>query len=152
VQGVGVLLEVTGGQTYFNGAASNWVINRNEIGAAGGTTVYVPGGGGTVTNFDASTVLNQDLRFTGNLSGSAAFTGQNAAGSSLSVNASNTGLFNLLLPAGYSIVANPSQVPWLATPTLTAPVPEPRSTALFAAGLAIAGLVARRRTRQVLRR
>lgn len=141
LQRTGFLLEVTGGRTLN----SNWVTNKNLVGPIGDLTAAQDGFGGAFT-FDAAGFLGQNIRLTSNLSGAVAFTGPNAPGAALSANASQTALFNLILPAGYSIVADPVAVPLLTNPVL---VPEPGSVVLLSAGLVtLAGIARRRASRQ----
>lgn len=141
LQRPGLLLEVSGGRTRFTG----WTSDTNAFGGSGVSQATGSGLAGKFV-FDAAGLLNQPLRLTSNVSGGVAFTGPNPDGVTLSADASNTVLFNLLLPAGYSIVADPAVVPFLTTPVLTSPIPEPQAAALFSAGLfALVAVVGRRR-------
>jgi hypothetical protein len=136
----GFKLEVTGGRTLN----SNWVTNTSLIGATGALTAAQDGFGGAFA-FDAAGFLGQNIRLTSNLSGTVAFTGPNAPGAALAANASQTALFNVILPAGYSIVAEPAVVPLLTNPVL---VPEPGSIVLLSGGLVTLLCVARRNSRR----
>jgi hypothetical protein len=133
----GLLIELTAGRT----RSSAWATNTTFIGAAGTAAAVPQGFGGTFT-FDAAGLLNQTIRLTSNLSGTVALTGANPEGAAVSADASNTALFNVILPAGYSIVAEPSAVPLLTNPVLQ--VPEPESFVLLSVGLLALGGVVRR--------
>lgn len=132
---------VSGGRTHN----SDWTSNvYSSIGASGGLTNAAGGFNGALT-FDAAGLVNQSLRLTATLGGTVALTGPNPSGASITADASNTGLFNLILPAGYSIVANPASVTFLTAPVLQ--VPEPATVGLTIAGLGMLGAVAKRRSR-----
>jgi hypothetical protein len=99
-----------------------------------------------VLSFDAASVIGQTFRLTSSLNGNAHLTGVNPSTAFVTVDAGHTALFNVLLPAGYALVAVPGSVPLLTEPILLA-VPEPSSYVLMAAGLALIGVAARRRMR-----
>ena len=141
-QGSPLNVGVSGGRTHN----SNWTSNvYSSIGATGGLTSDSSGFHGALT-FDAAGLVNLPLRLTANLSGTVAFTGPNPSGAAISADASNTGLFNLILPSGYTIVANPASVTLLTAPVLQ--VPEPATIGLMMAGLVMMlGAVAGRSSR-----
>lgn len=110
-------------------------------------TDYVlgPGTRGASFRFDAASIVGYTLRLQAYLSSNVNFTGDTDF-ADVTVDASHTALFNVLLPEGYGIQAVGTDAPLLTAPILQA-VPEPRSAVLLAGGLAVVLLAARRRAR-----
>lgn len=121
-------VQLTAGRT----RGSDWVTNKTTVGADGDVSSTAQGFGGAFT-FNAASLLFQPIRLTSNLSGTVALTNANPEGAAISADASNTALFNVIVPAGYSVVAEPSFVPLLTNPVLLVPEPEP--VALLTVGL-----------------
>ncbi|MBX9964650.1 MAG: hypothetical protein K2Y35_16440 [Burkholderiales bacterium] len=133
-------ISVSGGQ----GPGSDWAASiGSSVGATGSLSNIDDKGFNGALTFDAASLLNQSFRLTASVSGTVNFTGPNPSGASLTADASHTALFNLILPAGYSIVASPNAVPFLTAPVLL--VPEPAAASLVSIGLAALSVVAARR-------
>lgn len=129
---VGAGPTVSGGRTRF----SDWLASSSASGLNGTTAVSPLDAdtvGGTLT-FDIASVLGHTFRLQGNVGGNAHFTGANAPSSSISADASNTLLFNLILPDGCSLVPLPAESQLLAAPQLQS-VPIPASLWLLGSGL-----------------
>jgi hypothetical protein len=128
---------------------SDWISSHSEFDTSGlGLDPSYTADGITSgrLSFDAAMVLGHTFRLTANLSGNAHLTGPNAPEAFLTADASHTALFNILVPAGYSVSANPAHYPFLTAPILQ-PVPEPSTYILMAVGLGLVGVAARHRIR-----
>lgn len=124
--------QFSGGRTRF----SDWLTSNSTSGlgsAADDSPLDADTIGGTLT-FDIASVLGHTFRLQGSVGGNAHFTGTNAPNAALTADASNTLLFNLILPAGYSLASLPAESQFLTAPQLQS-VPIPASVLLLGSGL-----------------
>ncbi|MGE0861023.1 MAG: hypothetical protein AB7P42_18065 [Gammaproteobacteria bacterium] len=96
---------------------------------------------GANLGFDASGMLGHTLRVTVRLSGNAHLNNIGVGSNGISVDASNTSLFNFFLPAGYTLnaVGLPGSASFLTDPVLLQPVPLPASLWMLGGALALCG-------------
>jgi hypothetical protein len=139
----GFRMRISAGRTI----GSDWAVTSSQFNTSGfdlaPTVVTSSPTAGSLT-FDAASVVGHTFRLTASFSGNAHLTGPNAPGSSLIVDAGDTALFNVLLPAGYSFAAVPFNPEFLSAPSL---VPEPSVVALFALSVPLVLVAAARRRR-----
>ena len=101
-----------------------------------------------VVTFDAASVLGQTFRLTSRLQANAHVSLYDLPTAYAMVDSSNTSLFNIVLPDGYTLSTWPSGYPFLATPILQ-PIPEPAVVVQLLAGLGgIAIVLWKRRSSQ----
>lgn len=141
VTGPTLLLEATAGTST---GSPGWTYNQSAFGpGASASALYDIDGTHVGANlaFDASGMLGHTLRVTIRLSGNAHLNNIGVGSNGISVDASNTSLFNFFLPAGYTLnaVGLPGSASFLTDPVLLQPVPIPASLWVFGGALALCG-------------
>ncbi|MGD9602547.1 MAG: hypothetical protein AB7O21_02395 [Gammaproteobacteria bacterium] len=141
VSGPTLLLEASAATST---GSPGWTYNRTVFGPGATAsdlveidTTHVGGNLG----FDAQPYLGHTLRVTVSLSANAHLNGLTVGANGISVDASQTSLFNFFLPAGYTLTAlgAPGASTFLTAPILTQPVPLPASLWLLSGALAFCG-------------
>lgn len=137
----------TGFQSSVSGSRSlaqpQWTVNSSLFGLNSSAAIDPNNPVGTLS-FDVSSRIGYEIRIRGDLGASVAFVAANPEGASITADASHTALFNIVLPAGYTLTPK-TNANFLAAPVLQA-VPVPTSVWLFGSGLlGLIGLNKRRR-------
>ncbi len=133
LQAAGLNLRAASGRIMHNGVISDWntSLTTQGLNSTGSIVLFDPDTNMGSITFDASTILGQNLRFTGALGANVHL---NALGV-INITADHSNLFNILLPDGYTLSAGNTN--FLSDPTLIAlpEVPLPTTAVLFISGL-----------------
>ena len=147
VTGPTLLLEASAGRST---GTLGWTYNKTAFGpgvSASDLVVIDATHAGGSLNFDVGSLLGHTLRVTVTLAGNAHLTNIGIGPNGITVDASNTALFNFFLPAGYTLTAigAPGGASFLTDPILVAPVPLPATIWLLSGALAACGAYSRQR-------